>query len=122
MTSISIENYHNDMIDLIPKINCGFDCIVALKRSGWILGAFLSNKLNKPVFTTSEINSIPDKYKSILIVDDKICKGKSIKKIENKLKKKNKITYSASLYIEGYVYTDYYVNFLNGKIVKMWYE
>ena len=81
MTSISIENYHNDMIDLIPKINCGFDCIVALKRSGWILGAFLSNKLNQPVFTTSEINSIPDKYKSILIVDDKICKGKSIKKI-----------------------------------------
>lgn len=119
---ISIEDYYLDMKNLLSKIDCAFDCIVALKESGWIIGTFFSNQTGKPLFTPSEIKSLPDKYKSVLIVDDKICKGKALKKVENKLKAKEKITHSACMYVQGYVLPDYYSQFLNGKIVRMWYE
>ncbi len=114
---ISKESYITDMETL--SIDWDFDCIVALKRSGFIMGVFLSNKLNKPLFVPSEVDSIPDRFKNILVVDDKICKGKSIQKVINTLKDKNIKT--AALYIERDVLTDYYVVNL-GKIVKMWYE
>jgi len=119
---MDITTYYSAMLELLSKIDCEYDCIVSLKRSGWIMGVFFSNQTSKPVFTCSEVNSIPDKYKNILIVDDKICKGKAIRKIENKLKTLNKKTYSACLFVEGYVFPDYYVKFLDGKIIKMWYE
>jgi hypoxanthine phosphoribosyltransferase len=119
---VSMEDYHSAMVELLSKIDCAFDCIVALKRSGWIMGAFLSNQTGKPVFTPSEIKSLPEKYKSVLIVDDKIWKGKELNKVENKLRAKEKSTYSACLYVEGYVFPDYHSQFLNGKIVRMWYE
>jgi len=119
---VSMEDYHAAMVELLSKIDCDFDCIVALKRSGWIMGAFLSNQTGKPVFTPSEIKSLPDKYKSVLIVDDKICKGKALRKVENKLMAKEKSTHSACLYVEGSVLPDYHSQFLNGRIVRMWYE
>ncbi len=117
---VSMEDYHSAMKELISKIDCDYDCIVALKRSGWIMGAFISNQTGKPVFTSSEIKAIPEKYKSVLIVDDKICKGKAIRKVQNRLR--NKIHHSACLFVEGYIFPDYYSQFLNGKIVRMWYE
>ena len=121
--NFSIEEYHASMVNLLSKISFDFDCIIALKRSGWIMGAFFSNQTGKPVFTVSEIKSLPKKYKNILIVDDKICKGKAIKKVENKLKSIgiNNMR-SACMYVEGYVYPDYYIHFLDGEIKKMWYE
>ena len=119
---VSMEDYHKAMAELLSKIDCDFDCIVALKRSGWIMGAFFSNQTGKPVFTPSEIKSLPSKYKSVLIVDDKICKGKALRKVENKLRAKEKITHSACLYVEGFVFPDYHSQFLNGRIVRMWYE
>ena len=114
--------YFSDLNNLCVKIisECDFDCIVALKRSGWILGSILSNKTNKPVFTPSEIDSIPDKFKKVIIVDDKIHKGKSIRKVLNKLKHKK--TYTACLYVEGDVFPDIYIRSLNNVISKMWYE
>lgn len=118
---ISIEEYYSDMKHLLSKIDCNFDCIVAIKRSGWILGAYFSNQTGKPVFTYSEIKSIPDKYKNVLIVDDKICKGKALKKVEGKLNSMHKKFCSACMYVEGDIYPNYYSQHI-GKIAQMWYE
>ena len=41
---VSMEDYHKAMAELLSKIDCDFDCIVALKRSGWIMGAFSQTK------------------------------------------------------------------------------
>lgn len=98
-----------------------FDCIVCLKRSGFILGAYLSNKLNLPLFTASEINSIPKLFTNVLIVDDKICTGKSIKKVERKLINANKKCQSACLFIESTFLSTFYIAEIK-EIVKMWYE
>lgn len=117
---IQINKYYNDLIKLENILKTvEFDYIVALKRSGWIMGVYLSNKLIKPLFTVSEIKSIPDKNKTILIVDDKICTGKSINKVKNKLKEYK--TFTACLYIESDKYADYYIEDLK-KTETMWYE
>lgn len=121
-TVVSMEEYQIAMASLLSILNIDFDCIVSLKRSGFILGVFLSNQTGKPLFTPSEIKSIPIKYKKVLVVDDKVCKGKSIKKVSNKINSLGKNVTTACLFVEGYFFTDYYTNFLNGKIVKMWYE
>lgn len=118
---IPIEEYYLDMKQLLSKIDCNFDCIVAIKRSGWIMGAYFSNQTGKPVFTYSEIKSIPSKYKNILIVDDKMCKGKTIRKVERKLRTVKKKTYSACMYVEDDVFPEYSIRHL-GKIAQMWYE
>lgn len=125
--------YHDDLIklkDLILNDNQNhFDCIVALKRSGWIVGCYLSNVFDIPVFTESEIKSIPtNKFKSILLVDDKIYSGKSINKAKLKIYKyfgfRNINIKIAVLYLEGNnnkIDIDYQVLKLD-KSYKMWYE
>lgn len=95
------------------------DCIVALKRSGWIGGAYLSNQLTIPVFTSSEIESIPKKFKNILIFDDKSCTGKSIHKVVNKLLDRNIKT--AVLFKQGYYNPSIFISDKN-EITKMFYE
>src|SRR4051812_39733763 len=112
MRIIDFNTYHDDMHIILKEIQKNlfyeqFDCIVALKRSGWILGVFLSNKLTLPVFTPSEINSIPEKFKRILIVDDTICKGKSIRKVSNQFKDKR--VRWAAMNIEGDYFPEYFV-------------
>lgn len=117
---ICIKEYElalNLVLEKIPKNK--FHCIVCLKRSGFMIGVFLSNKLDLPLFTASEIKSIPDNFINVLIVDDKICTGKSMNKVMKKMPNKNRFT--ASLFIESKIYTDFYSYDL-GKIVKMWYE
>lgn len=90
-----------------------------------MLGAFLSNQLTKPLFTPSEIQSMPKDFKSALIVDDKICTGKSINRVRKRILKnfKNNISrvYSAVLYIEGNQKADYFIDNL-GSIHHMFYE
>ncbi len=114
-------SYHKDMQALQSKVGKDFDCIVAIKRSGWMLGSFLSNQLDKPVFTVSEIDSIPKNYKRCLIVDDKICTGKSINRVARKLTKRGMFCKTACMYVEKNVIPDYFVIKL-GKITRMWYE
>ena len=97
------------------------DAIVAIKRSGFIMSAILSNFLEKPLYTTSEISTIPDKFKNILLVDDKICSSKTIRKYMYKLSQYNKNIISASIYIEKDFYTKFWVEETN-KTVSMWYE
>lgn len=133
---IGLDEYHQDMEILLNKLPkegddsdiLFFDCIVCLKRSGFILGAYLSNKGHCPLFTASEIENIPKKFRKILIVDDKIYSGKSMNKVRNKLtkileKSKDKyILHSSVLYIEGDKnLTNYYVKDVNGS-KTMWYE
>ncbi len=104
-----------------------YDCIIALKRSGWILGSFLSNKFNIPVFCPGEIEGIEGKFRNILILDDKACTGKSIKKVIRKILNYNEI-YTFVMYKEkdklyaGLEYFNFsYLEKLDG-IYKMWYE
>lgn len=118
---INLETYYKDMQSLAEKINASdYDCIIALKRSGWILGAFLSNQKTLPLFTVSEIKSIPPKFTRLLIVDDKICTGKSFNRAKHKIPLLTKCT-TACLYIESKNYPDIYVTNI-GEIAKMWYE
>lgn len=57
----------------------------------------------------------------ILLVDDKICMGKSINKIKHKLLRLGKSVKTACLYVESDVFPDFFVEVLD-KQYKMWYE
>ncbi len=119
---IDKEQYFNDLDKLLIKLkNIEFDAIVSLKRSGLIMGAVISNKYNKPLYVTSEINGIPTKFSNILLVDDKICTGKTITHPLNKLLRLDKKVLTASLYIEKDVYSDVWIK-ETGKTYTMWYE
>lgn len=108
-----MEKYFKDIDILKTKIDFNFDAICAIKRSGWIMGVILSNHFNKPLFTTSEVGNIPKKFNNILLVDDKTCKGKTMRKQLNKLINHNKIVKTASLYIQEDYYTDYWIECKN---------
>lgn len=98
-----------------------FDCIVATKRSGLIMGAYISNKLNIPMFTTSEIGSIPNIFHYILLVDDKIWRGRQFRKYTRQLQSAGKFVCSMCLYIEGTEKPDLYVEDVGTK-VRLFYE
>jgi len=118
---ISIETYYKDMQDLCNQIQPNeFDCIIALKRSGFILGAYLSNQLTIPLFIPSEIKSIPSNFTKILVVDDKICTGKSINKVVNKLPLLTEVK-TACMYVESSNFPDIWLKDVKC-IHGMWYE
>jgi hypoxanthine phosphoribosyltransferase len=117
---IDILTYHQDLKILCEKINAeDFDCIVCLKRSGWIVGAFMSNQKTLPLFTVSEIKSIPSNFQRILVVDDKVCTGKSLNRVVNKLKVS--IIKTCVMYVESDFYPDIWIKNLEC-IHGMWYE
>jgi hypoxanthine phosphoribosyltransferase len=82
-----MEKYFGDAKTLLGLIKSGHkpDSIVCLKRSGFLLGAYLSNQLALPLFTAQEIKNIPVKYRTILVVDDKVSTGASMRKVINKI-------------------------------------
>jgi hypothetical protein len=63
-----------------------FHALFALKRSGWVLGAMLSNRLRLPVFTRSEIESIPEGFERILVVDTVSWTGRSLRRSASRLR------------------------------------
>ncbi len=103
---ITASEYFEYAQELFDKIDQPYDCIVALKRSGWPLGIFFSHHAEKPVFTESEVKSIPEHFTKILVVDDKVFKGKSLQKIKLKLKNKEVIT--ATLFVKREATPDFY--------------
>jgi len=118
---ISSERYIKDMDTLSNRIKLEkFDCLICLKRSGFILGAFLSNQLTIPLFTASEIKSIPNHFTSVLIIDDKVCTGKSLNHVKHKINNKTKIK-TACMYVEADYYPDIWISKLE-QIHRMWYE
>ena len=118
---IPLSRYIDDMNKLSNQIHANeFDCLVCLKRSGFILGAFLSNQKTLPLFTPSEIKSIPSNFTRILVVDDKICTGKSLNKAVNKLPLLSNIK-TACIYVESNKYPDIWISKLS-QIHRMWYE
>ena len=118
---IPIEQYYTDMLQLCNQIpDKEFDCLICLKRSGFILGAFLSNQKTIPLFTPSEIKSIPEKFTKILVVDDKICTGKSLNKVINRLPLLVSVT-TACLYVEANTFPNIWIKKLE-QISRMWYE
>lgn len=117
-----MEQYHEDLVFLSSVIAMArFDCIVALKRSGFIPGVYLSNMNTLPLFTPSEISSIPQKFKKVLVVDDKVCTGKSIRKVANQVRRAGFICKTVCIYVESEFRPDIYVEDVK-EIVKMWYE
>ncbi len=115
-------DYFNNLEILISKIDFQFDCIVAVKRSGWIMGVILSNQFDKTLYTTSEIETIPIKFNKILLVDDKTCSGKTLRKYTKKLHSLGKEVKTATLYIEDDFFSDFWVEFNENKTEYMWYE
>lgn len=57
-----------------------FQALFGVKRSGWVLGAFISHALGLPLFAKVEVASIPAKFKRILIVDTICWTGKTLRK------------------------------------------
>ncbi|MBI2633601.1 MAG: phosphoribosyltransferase [Parcubacteria group bacterium] len=97
-----------------------FHAIVAPKRSGLFVGVWASHALALPLFTHSEINSIPEQFKNILVVDAAICTGKTMKKIRNKLKDKN--IFTAVVWQERDGECDFALKKTNDKLIKFFYE
>ena len=86
---VDLDKYFGDAKDLLGRIKRGKkkpDAIVCLKRSGFLLGAYLSNQLGLPLFTSQEIKKIPQKYQAILVVDDKVSTGATIRKALSKIR------------------------------------
>lgn len=57
-----------------------FHALLAIKRSGWVLGVILSHALGLPVFAKVEVDNIPPKLTRILIVDTSSWTGRSIRR------------------------------------------
>jgi hypothetical protein len=76
-----------------------FDGLLGIKRSGWVLGTFLSNRLDLPLFAKSEIGSIPPKFQNILVVDTVAWTGRSLRRALSHLRNANlKATHAAVLF------------------------
>jgi hypothetical protein len=97
------------------------DAIVCLKRSGFLMGAYLSNKMGRPLFAFGEIKSIPAKFRNILVCDDKVWRGRQLRHAEKKLRSMGKSVQTLCLYVEANAYPDFWVERV-GKKVKLFYE
>ncbi len=114
--------YFNDLKAFKNKVEkLDIDCMVCLKRSGFLPGAYISFQTNIPLFTTSELDSIPEKFTKILLIDDKVYSGRSIKQWLVKLIMMNKQITTAALYIQSEYKTDIFGVDL-GCQHTMWYE
>jgi hypoxanthine phosphoribosyltransferase len=106
---ISQQRYFQDMDLLKDQLAVlEFDCIVCMKRSGLFPGAYMSFKLDIPLFTTSELGSIPDKFKNVLLLDDKVYSGKSMRHWLIKLIMLQKKAITAAVYLQNEYKTDLY--------------
>jgi hypoxanthine phosphoribosyltransferase len=117
---VDISKYFNDtdlLIDRVKDMNP--DCIVAIMRSGLIISTVISNRLSIPLFVTSQIDSIPTKFKTILLLDDKTYTGKTLRHYNNKFVNKNVI--EAVLYCESDYTPEIYIEKLDSQY-KMFYE
>jgi len=97
------EKFQKDTNKLIIKIDTSFEAILAISRGGLILGQVLGESFNiRNVLSVNiigyddtkqnssiKIFNLPDlsKYKSILIVDEIIDSGNSMKELVNKINK-----------------------------------
>lgn len=121
---ISETKYFTDLKLLTQKLesyHIKFDCIVALKRSGFIPGCVISNYLVIPVFIPSEIKNIPNKMQNVLVIDDKICTGKSIEKVKKRLTNAYKKSTTCCMYVEKNTKPDIWIEETH-RSVTMWYE
>lgn len=106
---ISLQKYFQDIDTLCQQVKTKeIDCIVCMKRSGMFPGAYMSFQLNIPLFTTSELSSIPEKFNNVLLLDDKTYSGKSMRHWLIKLIQMNKKTVTASVYLQNEFKTDLY--------------
>lgn len=118
---VDISKYFADIDLLGEKIKeVKPDCIVAIMRSGLIPGTVLSNKLHIPLFVISQIDSIPDKFKTIILLDDKTYTGKTLRLNRHKFGIDKKV-YDAVIYVEHDYFPSIYVEDLKAQY-KMFYE
>lgn len=118
---IDISKYFADIDILAGKIAIiQPDCIVSIMRSGLIPGTVLSNKLSIPLFVTSQIDSIPEKFNKIVLLDDKTYTGKTLRLNRHKFST-DKNVIEAVMYIEHDYIPEIYVEDLKSQY-KMFYE
>ena len=119
---IQVSQYYSDMRLLVSRCSSDkYDAIVCLKRSGFIVGAYLSFQTGIPLFVTSEIGVIPSKFERVLLLDDKVYSGKSIRGWQAKLELMDKKVTTAAMYLQHEYHTDIYVRDL-GCQHTMFYE
>lgn len=104
---ITLQRYFQDLDVLCNNVkSMHVDCIVCMKRSGMFPGAYMSFQLNLPLFTTSELNSIPEKFTNVLLLDDKTYSGKSMRHWLIKLIQMEKKITTAAVYLQNEYKTD----------------
>lgn len=79
-----VEKLHELTEKLHPE---DYDVIVALKRSGLMVGVFLSHNLRLPLFTHAEIQFLGDHHQRVLLVDTTCWSGRSLRKVISKIEK-----------------------------------
>jgi hypothetical protein len=92
-----------------------------MKRSGMFAGAYVSFKTHLPLFTTAELHCIPEKFTHILLLDDKVYSGKSMRHWLIKLIQMHKKTTTAAMYLQNEFKTDIFAQDL-GCQHTMFYE
>ncbi|WP_281951130.1 phosphoribosyltransferase [Nitrosophilus kaiyonis] len=136
----SYNEFIKDLKILIKKIDFDFDAIVAIARGGMTIAHLLGEYYDiRDVFTINSIGykdtkklenikifNIPDlkKYRKILLVDDIIDSGETIKEVTDKIKEKYpdiKIKVASIFYKKDAVYKpDFFAKYANNWIDFFW--
>jgi len=86
---VSPERYHAALLslgDLVAGLHPFPDCIVGIKRSGLFPAVYLSHRFKLPMFTDSEVKSLPmDRFSRPLIADTTVWSGKSARRTQGRL-------------------------------------
>jgi uncharacterized protein len=81
ITYTQYEKLVNRLINQLKKLNIKFDWVYGIPRGGLPLAVELSHKLNINFAMDSYIFDIENKYKNILVVDDLVDTGHTMKNL-----------------------------------------
>ena len=88
---VSLNEWALMLEKLYLKLNPdSFDAIVAIKRSGLMVGVYLSHFLRLPLFTDAEIQFLEPKHNRVLLVDTTSWTGRTLRKAKRRIEKNGK--------------------------------
>jgi len=120
MNFVSYQQLCEDIIEWAKSLPRDFDLIVGISRSGLLPAILLSLHLNLPIseveafrnghiFEPGQRGKTPEKINKILVIDDTVLSGKTIRKVKNQLKDKEcSIKYAAVYSGKDTSHVDYF--------------
>ena len=93
---VNPEEWVRKLQELADKLNSlDYDAIVAIKRSGLMVGVYLSHILRLPLFTNAEIDFLDVQHQRILVVDTTSWSGRTLRKTIKRVEKSGRVVVSA---------------------------